>query len=114
MLHLLAVDTAHSGRSLALALVTDSAGEPDLAAWRARDAGWPARISEACGSIREGELLHDPVAGWHLQLAGPGEAAEDSPRQNILFPAGPLRPGALLRTIGPEGEETSWRILELR
>lgn len=91
---------------LELHIRPDQSGRPDASAWAARSAAWPAQLNS-----RQGDLVHDAAAGWVLRLGEAGAPLDDMPTHAIAFPAGMLRPGAMLGLRAPDGGESAWMVV---
>jgi hypothetical protein len=103
-------DAAGQAGQVAFAIVLDKQGHPDLQAWLDDPDPWPASRLGADAAAETGDVVHDEE-GWQLRFFGEGSKDPDMPGYRLLNIAGGLRPGEMLTLRGPDGAETSWRVV---
>ena len=103
-------DAAVTAGRIEFAIALDQHGRPDEEAWLADPARWPALRYDGSSTPQQGDVAHDEE-GWQLRFH-PGVSPDpDAPAFRLCHVEAGLRPGQVLTLLGPEGEETSWRVV---
>jgi len=92
-------------------LALDAAGRPDAAAWEADPEPWRAlRIAPGAEPL-QGDVQHDADHGWSIRVFGAAAEGPDAPETRFDGGLEPLRPGAYVTVIEPDGAEFSYRVV---
>ena len=62
---------------------------------------------------RRGDIQYEPDYGWYLRMPPADKQPEDANSWAIQFPNGPARPGEMVMTRGPDGQDWAWRIVQV-
>ena len=92
-------------------LVRDAAGRPDIEAWSADQAPWPARRIAPGTAPAEGDVQHDPDHGWSVRLFGLSGEGPDAPETRLDFGSEPVRPGEYVTVTEPDGSAFAYRVV---
>jgi hypothetical protein len=103
-------ETPEATGTIEFAIALDHQGHPDVQAWLDDPAVWPSRRLRPGAAAEPGDVAHDED-GWQLRFFGPGGTDPDVPVHRICHLGGGLRPGEVLTLRGPDGRETSWRVV---
>lgn len=95
------------------AIALDPHGHPDAQAWLDDPAPWPARRIGPGAADQPGDVARDED-GWQLRFFGDAGRERDVPAHRLRHIEGGLRPGEVLTLRAPDGEETAWRVVEVR
>ena len=102
-----------ANRRIRLELGLDPLGNPDPQAWLNDPAPWRAYLEAPDAPDRRGDIQHDADFGWHLRMPEGENALDDASTWTIGFPNAPTRPGEIITTRGPDGEDWAWRIVSV-
>ena len=100
-----------SDHQFEVTLALDAAGRPDVAAWWADPAPWPARRFAPGKPPAQGDVQHDADHGWSVRLFGPEGEGPDAPETRLDFGTQPVRPGEHVTVTEPDGSAFAYRVV---